>query len=170
MNRSHKYSVLAVMAALAGLAPLSAQAQGPAAPAGIAAADSALTPALLAKMLALVSAKGQDGKVAPRFANALGLSAPDQPWPNHQVVAGNPDANHYIAVGPGAGSEILFTARTPSGVTAIRVSRAGSLMSAMSLDVATHAITPLSPADARAALAAEWAFWAPIIDGFLGQK
>lgn len=169
MKRSHHYSVLAVMAAIAGLAPLSAQAQGAAAPTAAAAANSALTPALLAKMLAVISAKGQDGKVAPRFATALGLSE-GQPWANRQVVAGNPDANHYIGIGPAANSDILFTSRAPAAVIAIRVSPHGTLLSAIRLDVATHAIAPLGATEGEAALAAECAFWAPIIDGFLGQK
>ena len=63
-----------------------------------------------------------------------------------------------------------MTLLTPGTVTAYRVRRDGTLLSALNADVATRTITMLSPADAQAGFAAECSFWAQHIDGFLAQK
>ena len=166
MNRSHNRLVSAAVLAVSMLAPLSAQAQGSAPNAAEVSASAPLTPGLLAKMLTLVSTKGRDGKIAPRFANAMGLTAAGQGWTDRQASAADGVTNHFIAVGPGADSEILLTALAAS----FRVRRDGTLLSALSVDAATRAITMRDPYDAQADFAAECAFWAQNIDSVLAQK
>jgi len=170
MNRSHNRLVSAAVLAVSMLAPLSAQAQGSAPNAAEVSASAPLTPGLLAKMLTLVSTKGRDGKIAPRFANAMGLTAAGQGWTDRQASAADGVTNHFIAVGPGADSEILLTALTPKVAASFRVRRDGTLLSALSVDAATRAITMRDPYDAAADFAAECAFWAQNIDNVLAQK
>ena len=170
MNHGQKRFASVAILAISLLAPLGARAQSSAPGAAAAAAGSPLTPDLLAKMLTLVSTKGHDGKIAPRFANGLGLTAAGQTWIDREAQAANAAGDHYIDVGQGPDSEILLTLRTPKAVTAYRVRRDGELLSALSVDIATHALTMSSPADAQADFAAECAFWTQNIDGFLAQK
>lgn len=153
-------SLVAIAAlAVAALAPLRVAAQGQAP------APPPLTPPLEARLLAAVAANGSDGKIAPRFATALGLSAAGQPWPDRHMLASDAAAGHYFAVGRGAGSELLFTERTPKIVAAFRVSRDGRVLSALTMDVATQTVTMLDPAQMQAAFAAECGFWARSLDG-----
>jgi hypothetical protein len=158
MNHSRKYGAAAALAVVL-LAPLAARAQTP-----------PLTPDLAAKMAALVSTKGHDGKIAPRFANGLGLTAAGQVWTGREAEADNTAGHHFVDLGPGPSGEFLLTLLTPSTVSAYRVRRDGTLLSALNADVATRTITMLSPADAQAGFAAECGFWAQHIDGFLAQK
>jgi hypothetical protein len=158
MNHDPKRIVSVAVLAIALLAPLGARAQTP------------LTPDLAAKLVTLVSTKGHDGKIAPRFANGLGLTAAGQIWTGREAEADDTAGHHFIDVGPGPNGEILLTLLTPGTVTAYRIRRDGTLLSALSADVATRAITMLNPADAQPGFAAECAFWAQHIDGFLAQK
>jgi hypothetical protein len=118
----------------------------------------------------LVSTKGHDGKVAPRFANSLGMTATGQVWTGREAQANDPAGHHFVDIGPGANGETLLTLLTPTTVTAYRVGHNGALLSALSADITTHAITMLSLADAQAGFAAEGAFWAQHVDSFLAQK
>jgi hypothetical protein len=157
---NHSRNVIAgAMMAMALLAPLAARAQ-----------TTPLTPDLAAKMVTLVSTKGHDGKIAPRFATGLGLAAAGQIWTGREAQADDAAGHHFVDVGPGPGGEILLTLLTPHTVTAYRARRDGTLLSALSADVATRAITILSPADAQPGFAVECTFWAQHIDSFLSQK
>ncbi|HEY3887958.1 MAG TPA: hypothetical protein VGL73_05240 [Caulobacteraceae bacterium] len=158
MNRNLSRIVSGAALTVALLAPLGAWGQTP------------LTPDLTAKLMTLAATKGHGGKVAPRFANSLGLTATGQIWTGREAEADNSAGHHFVDVGPGPNGEILLTLLTPNAVTAYRVRRDGTLLSALSADVATRAITMLSPADAQPSFAAECAFWAQHIDSFLAQK
>ena len=120
-------------------------------------------------MVKLASTKGHDGKIGPRFATALGLTTAG-PWADHEVVGGDVAIDYYIAVGASGDSNLVLYGRSAKAVSAFRLSRDGTLISAMNLDIATKAITMRTPAEAQADLDAEAGFWAPVIDGFLAPK
>jgi hypothetical protein len=168
MNRSPIHPAAAAIAAsMLLLAPLGALAQSPA-PAS--AAASPLTPALAAKIQALITYNGRDAHMAASYANALGLPTTGQAWANRQVRAADNGATHYAGIGRGTDQDIVLSVTTPAMTEAFWAHPDGTLVNALSFDAATHAITVHSPAEAQADFAAECAFWSQNIDGFLARK
>jgi hypothetical protein len=90
-----RFASLAVFMTLA-FVPLAGQ---------VSAQSSALTPELLSKMLDLIARKGTDRDISPTLANALGLSAAGQGWPNRQIVTRETQSGFLHGMGISRGND-----------------------------------------------------------------
>jgi hypothetical protein len=122
---------------------------------------------LVARLVALASRRGHAGNDVPDpYAHTLGLTAAGRPWINYSVglrFAGG--KIHSFQMDRGNGSDVLFTARNPNGLTAFRVHRNQVLTCAIRLDIVHHRLTMRRLGEAQADFAAEIALWAARIDG-----
>ena len=156
---------LLVMITAVAAAPFAARTQTPPAHA----AESVLAPSVVAQLLTLNAASGRDGEMPAPIAVALGLSTAGQPWPDRQVavVSNDTGAVHAVAVGLGGEKDIILSVRGPVAISAFRVRRDGTLVSATEYFTTTKLTSPMQPAEARSGFAEECAFWAAHVDRLL---
>lgn len=165
-----RFALLAVLA-LSPLAPIGSGTQAATSEAG-SAADGPLAPDLLGKMLKLISLMGSDRDIPAAIAGSLGLEGAGRSWPDRQfAVQWNPTRTlHAVAIGRGGDQDLIFSVRGPAAVSVFRTHRDGTLVSAVNFFMQTNQAVLLSPADARAGLAAERAFWTTNIDALTTQN
>lgn len=134
------------------------------------AADGVLAPSVLAQMLRLNTASGHDGEMPGSIAVALGLTTAEQPWPDRQVavVSNDTGAVHAVAVGLGSVQDVILSVRGPVAISAFRVHRDGTLVSATNFFISTKATSALPPEQARSSFIDECAFWSSHIGRLVG--
>ena len=167
MNCRHGPWAWLGVAALLAFAPA-----GPPALAAATPADQALSPALRAKLAQLISKAGHDREIPGPIAGALGLTPAGAPWPDRQFAFqwNGAGAFHAVAVGRGAGQDIVLTVRGPAAVSVFRARADGKLDRGVNLFLQTNQTMPMFPAEAQAEFAAELSFWAANIDAVMDQN
>ncbi len=125
-----------------------------------------LAPAVLTKMLELNTASGRDGDMPAPIAAALGLTQTGQSWPDRQIAVASHDTGmvHALAVSRGADQDLILSVRGPVAISAFRMRRDGTLVSATDYFTATRQAAPLSSERSRAGFADECAFWSAHIE------
>ncbi len=130
-----------------------------------------LTPALLAKVLRLIDLRGVQREVPPNYANALGMTASGQAWPDRQQAATQGKVLHGFAVSLGADQDVVVSVRDDAELRVFRVRRDGGMVvAACIVDLGDGDITMRAPAEAQAQLDDEMRFWATYVDQLLGAK
>src|SRR6185295_7290145 len=124
--------------------------------------DSPLTSEVMSKMLQLIALRGTDRDLPALYANALGLSAEGQTWPDRQSAANEDPDNilHAFAVGRGGDRDIVISVLRENSLHAFRAHRDGKVVTALISDKQTGKITMRAPAEAQKELDVELAFWA----------
>jgi hypothetical protein len=165
-NRLASLAVLVILT----FVPNNLQAQNSAA--NTAAPGSALPPKLMSKMLQLITLKGVDRDVAVPIANALGLSASGQTWPDRQVVVRTPPSTdkHGFMVNRGSDQDVVLYIRLPDNAHAFRAHRNGRVVTALILDLKTNQITMRTPNEAQSELDSEIAYWTKNVDSAISGK
>ena len=131
-----------------------------------------LPPELLSKMLRLIAAKGTDGNIPAKFVNALGMTATDQTWPDHQISAARnaADYTHGFALSREADQDLVISQRLPSSIRAYRAHRDGKIVAALIYDMQKDQITMRTPSEAQNELDTEFTFWAETVDRLIAGK
>jgi hypothetical protein len=145
-------------------------------PASAPARPARLTPELMQKMRQLLAAKGQDGELLARFANASGLTATGQPWLKRTIYADNGSnpatTKHGFAIGRGADQGAVLDKTSPGSDIhyAYHVEPDGALLGALAYNRKTGEITMRNSAEAQTDLEVEFAFWAANVEPLLAAK
>lgn len=127
-----------------------------------------LSPELLSKLLRLVAVKGTDREATAPFANALGLTPAGQGWPDRQIGANGADKIvHAFIVSRGTDQDVLLYISRPDSALIFRSQRDGKIVSALSFDKQTSALTIRNPDEAQKDLDSEFVFWANNVDTLL---
>jgi hypothetical protein len=159
-NRLASLAVLAILT----FVPNSLQAQNSVA--NTAVPGSALTPKLMSKMLQLITLRGTDQQLPASYANAMGLSASGQTWPDRQIATRATLDNfiHAFSVSRGSDQDVVLYTRRSDSVHAFRAHRDGKVVTALIFDNQTSQITMRAPAETQNELDLEFALWARGVD------
>jgi hypothetical protein len=100
-----------------------------------------LPPDLLDRILALIADNGTDLELSSGAAGALGFTGNGQPWLNRQIGARADESDsstplHIIAIGRGAGEDLLICVWNNGLVHYFRVLRNGQVVRAIAKDTA----------------------------------
>ena len=129
-----------------------------------------LTPALLGKVLRLIDLRGVEREVPPNYANALGMTASGQAWPDRQQAATQGKVLHGFAVSRGTDQDVVISVRDDVELRVFRVRRDGGMVvTACIVDLGDGDITMRAPAEAQAQLDEEMRFWATYVDQLLAR-
>jgi hypothetical protein len=122
------------------------------------------TASKLSRILALTANNGTDSELSAGLAGALGYTGGDQPWPFHQIAARTDEGDtssplHILAIGRGAGSDLLIYTESDGVSRFIRASRDGQVEKGIAVGDSGGGATPIAIADAQEAVNAELRFW-----------
>jgi len=132
------------------------------------ATDRGFTHEVLNKLLAVNASYGIDRELGHRYATALGLGTPGQPWPERGIAATTtPGLLHGFAIGRGGDQDVVFTVDLPNSIHQFRARRDGKLVAGYVYLIPTRQIDMLAPDEAQKELDIELAFW---IAGILDRR
>jgi hypothetical protein len=152
-----RFMLLVSLAALA-FAPTSSEAQ-----------NSALTPEVAKKIETAVTENGRDHTINAVYATALGLTA-NLDWPDRQLLMNGTDGMvHAFIISRGDDKDFVLYVHLPDGssVDTFHTRRDGTLVKAITFNIATKEITLPDVGEAQKKLDDEIGFWTRSADKLL---